>query len=86
MTINDLAAKAVEEIAKALDVQPSDAQAKSIDDIVQQAIINAVLEERSRCATVATNVCTADQDLAHKIQAEIRADEAALIANLSAFR
>ena len=86
MTINDLAAKAVEEIAKALDVQPSDAQAKSVDDIVQQAIINAVLEERSRCATVATNVCTADQDLAHKILAEIRADEAALIANLSALR
>ncbi len=86
MTINDLAAKAVEEIAKALDVQPSDAQAKSVDDIVQQAVINAVLEERSRCATVATNVCTADQDLAHKILAEIRADEAALIANLSALR
>ena len=73
--INDLAAKAVEEIAKALDMQPSDAQAKSIDDIVQQAIINAVLEERGRCATVAT-----------KIQAEIRADEAVLIANLSALR
>ncbi len=86
MTISDLAAKAVEEIAKALDVQPSDAQAKSVDDIVQQAVINAVLEERSRCATVATNVCTADQDLAHKILAEIRADEAALIANLSALR
>ncbi len=86
MTINDLAAKAVEEIAKALDVQPSDTQAKSVDDIVQQAVINAVLEERSRCATVATNHCTADQDLAHKIVAEIRADEAALIANLSALR
>ncbi len=81
MTISDLAVKAVEEIAKALD-----AQAKSVNDIVQQAIINAVLEERSRCATVATAVCTADQDLAHKIQAEIRADEAALIANLSALR
>ncbi len=86
MTINDRAAKAVEEIAKALDVQPSDAQAKSVDDIVQQAIIKAVLEERSRCATVATNFCNADHDLANKIQAEIRADEAALIANLSAFR
>ncbi len=86
MTINDLAAKAVEEIAKALDVQPSDAQAKSVDDIVQQAIINAVLEEQRRCATVATNVCTADQRLAHKIQAEFRADEASLIANLSALR
>ncbi len=86
MTISDLAAKAVEEIAKALDMPPSDAQAKSVDDIVQQAIINAVLEERGRCATVATNVCATDQDLAHKIQAEIRADEAALIANLSALR
>ena len=86
MTINDLAAKAVEEIAKVLDVQPSDARAKSVDDIVQQAIINAVLEERRRCATVATNVCTADQGLGHKIQAEIRADEAVLIANLSALR
>ncbi len=86
MTINDLAAKAVEEIAKVLDVQPSDARAKSVDDIVQQAIINAVLEERRRCATVATTVCTANQDLAHTILAEIRADEAALIANLSALR
>ncbi len=84
--INDLAAKAVEEIATALDVQPSDAQAKSVDDIVQHAIISAVLEERGRCVTVATNVCTGDQDLAHKIPAEIRADEAVLIANLSALR
>ncbi len=86
MTIKDLAAKAVEEIATALNVQPSDAQAKSVDDIVQQAIIKAVLEEQRRCVMVASNVCTANQDLAHKIQAEIRADEAALIANLSALR
>ena len=86
MTINDQAAKAVEEITKAFDVQPSDAQAKSVNSIVQHAITNAVLEERSRCARVATNVCSADQDLAHKIQAQIRADEAALIANLSSLR
>ena len=86
MPFNDLAEKVVKEIAKTLDVQPSDAQAKSVNGIVQHAIINAVLEERSRCATVAANVCSADQDLAHKMKAQIRADETALIANLSSLR
>ena len=86
MTYNDQAAKAVEEIAKTLDIQPSDAQAKSVHDILQQVIISTVLGERSRCATVATNVCSADQDLAHKMLAQIRADEDALIANLSSLR
>ncbi|MEE8350815.1 MAG: hypothetical protein V3R37_01280 [Rhodospirillales bacterium] len=86
MTFNDMAAKAVEEVTKALDIQPSDEQTKSVHDILHQIIVNAVLEERSRCATVVTNVCSADQDLAHKMQAQIRADEAALIANLSSLR
>ena len=58
---------------------------EEIENILQ-AIIDAVLEERSRCATVVKTICSADKDLAHKIADEIRRNEEALIANLSSLR
>jgi hypothetical protein len=86
MKFSDHADQAVKSIAEVLGVMPSEDQARNINHIIQTAIINAVLDERSRCATVAMNVCEADQDLAHKISAEIRRTNEALIANLSSMR
>ncbi len=86
MSITDHADAAVSDIAEALGAAPSEDLAKDMNRIILQAIIDAVLEERSRCVTVAANVCSADKDLAHKIADEIRLNETALIANLSSMR
>ena len=86
MSITDRAETAVNEIAEAMGVTPSGDQAKDMNRIVQQAIIDAVLEERSRCTKAVDTVCSADRDLAHKIADEIRRNEEALIANLSSLR
>ena len=86
MSITDRAETAVNEIAEAMGVTPSGDQAKDMNRIVQQAIIDAVLEERSRCTKAVDTVCSADRNLAHKIADEIRRNEEALIANLSSLR
>ena len=86
MSITDRAETAANDIAEALGVTPSGDQAKDMNRIVQQAIIDAVLEERSRCTKAVDTVCSADRNLAHKIADEIRRDEGALIANLSSLR
>ena len=57
-----------------------------IADAIERTIINALLEERERCATVAFECCEADQDRAHKVAEEIRRVRTALIANLSSMR
>jgi len=86
MTIQKNADAAIDAIAEALGVNPSADQAKAVNRVVQDAIIRSVLDERQRCATLATDVCSADLDLAHKISDQIRKGEAALIANLSSLR
>ena len=74
MTISDLAVKAVEKIAQALDVQPSDAPAKSVAHIVPQANISAVLEELARGGVTVPVRCLAvpDRLIEHGDSARLR--------------
>ncbi len=54
---------------------------------IEATIIEALLEERERCATVAFDqVCEEDRDRAHKVSAEIKRIRNALTANLSSMR
>lgn len=54
---------------------------------IEQAIIDALLQERERCATVAyDHVCAEDRDKAHKVAEEIRRIRNALTANLESLR
>ncbi|HEY9164478.1 MAG TPA: hypothetical protein VIN57_07685 [Magnetovibrio sp.] len=54
---------------------------------IEQAIIDALLQERERCATVAYDHCCAeDRDKAHKVAEEIRRIRNALTANLTSMR
>lgn len=59
---------------------------KEIADAVEQAIINALLEERKRCADVAFKCCIEDQDKAHQVAEEIKRVNTALVTNLSSMR
>ena len=60
---------------------------KEIADAVEKAIIEALLEERERCAAVAfDHVCQEDRDKAHKVAEEVRRIRTALVANLTSMR
>ena len=53
---------------------------------MERAIINALLEERRRCADVALKYCGDDRKKGQTIVEEINRTNAVLVANLSAMR
>ncbi|MDH3740547.1 MAG: hypothetical protein OER56_03020 [Hyphomicrobiales bacterium] len=61
-------------------------QKHQIENIVEKAVIKALLEGQHRAVDAALRCPDADQDLAHKIATEIRRKNDALIANLSSLR
>ncbi len=63
------------------------AHEQEIATAIEAAIIEALLQERERCAVVAyDHVCEEDRDQAHKVAEEIRRVRNALAANLSSLR
>lgn len=64
----------------------ADTHPKEIADAVERTIINALLEERRRCAEVALKYCGDDRKKGNKIAEEINRTNTALVANLSAMR
>lgn len=68
-----------------LGVSP-ETSSKEVADAVEKAIIEALLEERERCARIAFECCEEDQDKAHKVADEVRRIRTALVTNLSAMR
>lgn len=86
MKLKQYVETATQEVFQALDTQPSEEQAKAVAAVIQEAVIKAALESRSKCVDVARECCSADRDLAHKITEEIRLANNALIANLSSMR
>ncbi|MBL4748940.1 MAG: hypothetical protein JKY17_09465 [Magnetovibrio sp.] len=54
---------------------------------IEQAIIEALLEERDRCAVIAfKHSCGEDRDKAHKLADEIKRVRTALVTNLASMR
>jgi hypothetical protein len=80
MTLRERAESVANTVFRALHTSPSADQAKRATDLIERAIIDVVLEERQRCASVASAHGTPDADLAHKIAEEIRRVDDALIA------
>ena len=86
MKLNEHADNAARDVFKVLGATPDAQQAKDVSAAIEKAVIGAVLEEASRCASVAKAYCSPDRDTAHKIEAEIRRANEVLIANLSSMR
>jgi len=85
-SLRDRAEEATRKVQEILGVTPEE-HPKEIADAIEQTIINALLEERDRCATVAFDeCCEEDRDRAHKVAEEIRRVKTALMANLSSLR
>ncbi len=84
-SLRERAESATQKVHSILGVSPDD-HSKEVADAIEQTIINALLEERHRCADVAFKCCGGDKDKAHQISEEIRRVNTALMANLSALR
>ncbi len=64
----------------------ADTHPKDIADALERTIINVSLEERRRCADVASKCLKEDRKKAQTIAEEINRTNTALVANLSAMR
>jgi hypothetical protein len=86
MELRDYAENAARSVYEILGAAPTEDQAKQVADALERAAIEIVLEERKRFESVAKECCSPDLDVAHKIAEQVRRDNAALVANLSALR
>ena len=80
MTSRERADHVAKSIFSALQTSPDADRAKEATDVIEKAIIDVVLEERQRCASVAVAHGTPDADRASKIAEAIRRAEDADIA------
>ena len=79
MKLRDRADRVAKSVFSALQASPDADQATAATDVIEKAIIDVVLEERQRCASVAVAHGTPDADRASKIAAAIRRAEDAEI-------
>ncbi len=84
-SLRERADAATKEVQELLGLS-ADNHSKEIADAMERAIINALLEERQRCADVAIKCCGDDRKKGQSIVEEINRTNAALVANLSAMR
>ena len=86
MSFREQADKAAHAVAEAYGTKATPEQAKAIADVIERAIIESYRDAAAHCAKVASECCSADRDLAHKVAAQIERANTALIANLSSLR
>ena len=81
-----IAENTINEINTIAGSELSDDQKKQIAEIVDNAVVQALLEGQHRAVDAALNCPDADQDMTHKIAREIRLKNDALITNLTSLR
>ncbi|MDP7650549.1 MAG: hypothetical protein QGF38_02460 [Rhodospirillales bacterium] len=86
MKLNEQADKAAQDVFKVLGTTPDEKQVKYVAAAIEKAVIGAVPDVASRCATVAKASCSAEKSMANKIEREVRRTNELLIANLSSMR
>lgn len=84
--LHDIAEQATKDINALLETPLTAEQSVAVADIVEKAVISALLEGQHRAVDAALQCPEADQDMAHKIATAIRLKNDALIVNLSSLR
>jgi len=79
----EITARAVCEILRA---KVSAKAHRQITEIIEGAMLDAVLEDGERYTKLVIRHCAADRDLTHKITEDIRRAQTALVTNLSSMR
>ena len=82
--LNINAREVVEEIYDILGVRPSGTQSDEVAHAIEQVIVKALEKSVELSTDAATEIFSADRDMAHKIAEEIGRANKVLIANLSA--
>ncbi len=86
MKLKRIAEQTSRDVAEIMASPPTDAEAKKIAALIEQAIVKAVLETGRYHLDVAVECCSPDRDMAHKISERLCQANEALIANLSSLR
>lgn len=86
MNIKIKAEKAVSQLEKLLAENWTKEQEEQARKIIEKAMTNAVHEVCTASEQVINQCCSADQDMAHKLNDEIKLAREALLANLNSLR
>jgi len=86
MNMKEHALRAAEEVNDSLAPPLSEEQIEQVAKIVENAMTAAINETSLQSRDAALNCCSADRDMAHKIEAEIELAKKALLANLMSLR
>ena len=84
--LNISAQKVTQEIFDILDVRPSGAQGDKVAHAIEHVIIKALKKSDERSTDAATEICSSDREMSHKIAEQIHNVNKVLITNLSALR
>ncbi len=83
--LRERAESTAKEVQQILGHSTSD-HPKEVTDAIEQAIINALVQERQRCADVARMCCAEDAEKAKLVAEEVSRVKSVLITNLSSLR
>jgi hypothetical protein len=86
MSIHKKAEKAVQQLENLLAETWTKDQEKEARKIIEDAMVGGIKEACSVSKQVVTECCSADQDMAHKLNEKIKLAREALIANLNSLR
>ncbi len=86
MNIQERAQSAAAGVIETLAASPTEAQTTKVTQLIERMVIEAMVEEGKRCASVARECSVADRAVARRVAREIRLSNEALIANLSSLR
>lgn len=87
MTLHKYAENATDKVLQALGLDLNIASREDVSRAIQSVIVQAVLEAEQHHTKATQDVCAPeDQDLAHKLAAEIKRRSKALVTNLHSLR
>lgn len=86
MELKDRAEITARAVCEVLHAEPPKKVRYQVIEIIEDAMLNAVLDDGARYTKLIMGHCGADHDLARKITEDIRRAQTALITNLSSMR
>ena len=86
MDLKDRAEITARAVCEVLHTEPPENLRSRVTKIIEDAMLNAVLDDGEQYTKLIMDRCGADRDLAHKIAEDIRRARTALITNLSSMR
>lgn len=84
MSLDNIVQSTADDIIRVLG--GDDDQKTEVAQILEKALLKVVSDTRAGCVEAVNICCSSDQDLAHKIAAEMKQKEELLVSNLMSLR